>query len=90
MFCAEAQSTATKECEEGRIDDHWLPTAHHQSEGRIAMRHCLTAVWRAIHRLAALMALCRLLIDLVRELRNAVQNHRRAGMRGNELFRQGE
>ena len=86
MSCAEEQDTATKECEEGRIDDHRPPTAYHQSEGRIAVRHCLTAAWRAMRWFTAFMALCQLLIDLIKEVYDAAQDHRRAGMRGTELF----
>ena len=54
------------------------------------MRACLAAVWRVMRWLAALTAVCQMLFDLIKEARNAVQNHRRADMRGNRLFYEGE
>ena len=50
------------------------------------MRHCLTAAWRAMHWFTAFMAFCQLLIGLIKEVYDAAQGHRRAGMRGTELF----
>ena len=47
------------------------------------MRACLAAAWRVMRWLAALTAVCQMLFDLIKEVRNAVQNQRRAGMRGN-------
>ena len=64
-----------------RIDSHRLPAPHHQSEeGRIAMRACLAAVWRVMRWLAAFTAFCQMLFDLIKEVRNTVQNQRRADM----------
>ena len=50
------------------------------------MRHCLTAAWRAMRWFTAFVALCQLLIDLIKEVYDAAPGHRRAGMRGTELF----
>ena len=50
------------------------------------MRHCLTAAWRAMRWLTAFVARCQLLIDLTKEVYDAAPGHRRAGMRGTELF----
>ena len=50
------------------------------------MRACLAAVWRAMRWLATLTAVCQMLFDLIKEVYDAAPGHRRAGMRGTELF----
>ena len=50
------------------------------------MRACLAAVWRVMRWLAALTAVCQMLFDLIKEVHNAVQNQRRADMRGNSIL----
>ena len=50
------------------------------------MRACLAAVWMAMRWLAAFTAVCQMLFDLIKEVRNAVQNQRRADMRGNYIL----
>ena len=50
------------------------------------MRTCLAAAWRAVRWLAALTAVCQVLFDLTKEVHNAVQNRRRADMRGNSIL----
>ena len=54
------------------------------------MKAWLAAVWGVMRWLAAFTAGCQMLFDLIKEVRNAVQNHRRADMRGNRLFYEGE
>lgn len=49
------------------------------------MRACLAAVWRVMRWLAALTAVCQMLFDLIKEVRNAVQDQRRVDMRGNYI-----
>ena len=50
------------------------------------MRACLAAVWRVMRWLAAFTAFCQMLFDLIKEVRNAVQNQHRADMRGNYIL----
>lgn len=50
------------------------------------MRACLAAVWRVMRWLAALTAVCQMLFDLIKEVRNVVQDQRRADMRGNYIL----
>ena len=61
-------------------------TTKEREEGKSTMRHCLTAVWRAMRWLATLTAVCQMLFDLIKEVRNTVQNQRRADMRGNYIL----
>lgn len=88
MFCVEAQDTNEKLEVKNYRRIYYVP--ERIEERRIAVRGYLTAVWRAMRWLAALMAFCQMLFDFIKEVRNTVQNQHRAGMRGNRLFYQGE